>query len=170
MTTRSSWLVDPVSDVDEISRFWAKVRRGPAPTACWVWTGAIGDDGYGRFWISRHQVSRVVRPHRYALALAFGLDLDETEVAEHEVCDVPICVRVQGSPDDHVTASTQAANLARMGWRQRGGGAPWQSRFRGVDRASRAAASRALRDAVCDGWDAERIAAIHAADRQETLW
>ncbi|WP_420367101.1 hypothetical protein [Curtobacterium sp. L1-20] len=30
-------------------RFWSHVVKGPAPADCWIWTGAIGDDGYGRF-------------------------------------------------------------------------------------------------------------------------
>ena len=34
----------------ESARFWEKVIKGPGPSACWIWTGAIGDDGYGRFW------------------------------------------------------------------------------------------------------------------------
>ena len=153
------WRVDPARDASELDRFWAKVVRGPGRGDCWVWIGAISDDGYGRFQIRRNGAVRVVRPNRYALAVAFGLHLDEFEVAEHAVCDVPLCVRVVGDGADHVWASTQSANLARMGWRSRGGGAAWARRFRGVTRADRAAASRRLRDAVRDGWDSERIAA-----------
>lgn len=32
-------------------RFWKHVVKGPAVTDCWIWTGAGGDDGYGRFWV-----------------------------------------------------------------------------------------------------------------------
>jgi hypothetical protein len=31
--------------------FWSHVVQGPAPADCWIWTGAVGDDGYGRFWV-----------------------------------------------------------------------------------------------------------------------
>lgn len=34
----------------EETRFWEKVIKGPTENACWIWTAAIGDDGYGRFW------------------------------------------------------------------------------------------------------------------------
>jgi hypothetical protein len=164
------WRVEPQRDTSEIKRFWSKVVCGPASTDCWLWVGAIADDGYGRFWIRRQGNTRVVRPHRYALALVTdGGDLDEVEVAEHQVCDVPICVRAEPGGVGHVVASTQAENLARMGWKGRGGGARWQQRFRGVDRAQRAAASRALRAAVCHGWDAHQIDML-AATQQETLW
>nr|AAS20142.1 hypothetical protein [Paenarthrobacter aurescens] len=33
------------------ARFWHKVIKGPRTNDCWLWTGAVGDDGYGRYWI-----------------------------------------------------------------------------------------------------------------------
>ena len=36
-------------------------------------TGAIPDDGYGRFSITRDGVEHTVKPHRYAVALALGV-------------------------------------------------------------------------------------------------
>lgn len=36
---------------EETRRFWDKVVKGETPGACWVWVGAIGADGYGRFWV-----------------------------------------------------------------------------------------------------------------------
>lgn len=169
-TSRPEWTVAAVRDQVEVARFGAKVVRGPGPADCWLWTGAIADDGYGRFWIRRNGVVRVVRPHRYALALALQVGLDDVEVAEHAVCDVPICVRAEGKQGDHIWASTQAENLARMGWRGRGGGADWARRFRGVDRSARAAASRELRDVVIHGWDADAItAALGRVDADQCL-
>lgn len=172
MTFDQIWCVDPVGNANEVARFWAKAVRGPGPADCWLWTGAIADDGYGRFWIRRSGVARVVRPHRYALALALHVGLDDVEVAEHAVCDVPICIRAEGKQGDHVWASTQAENLARMGWRGRGGGPDWARRFRGVDRAGRAAASRELRAVVIDGWDSDAIAAVLSTvdAKQPLLW
>lgn len=150
--------VDPIEHATEISRFWRKVRRGPDAADCWIWVGAIADDGYGRFWLNRG-AQRVVRPHRYAAALALGLTLTDADVVEHIVCDNPVCVRAEPNPTGHVWPSTQAANLARMGQRGRGGGAWWQHRFASTDRASLAARSRAQRAAVRDGWDPGRLRA-----------
>lgn len=152
--------VDPEGHAEEIERFWAKVVRGPGKRDCWIWTGAIADDGYGRFWVRRGRVERVVRPHRYAVAVVMGVVLGPDEVVEHEVCDNPICVRAELDPaTGHVWPSTQAANLARMGRRARGGGAWWQWRWTSTDRAGLAARSRAQRDAVRGGWDARALRA-----------
>jgi hypothetical protein len=30
---------------DELDRFFRKVIKGPAPDDCWIWVGAIADDG-----------------------------------------------------------------------------------------------------------------------------
>ncbi len=64
---------------DEVDRFWSHVVKGPCEADCWIWTGAIGDDGYGRFWVQSrlHQMQpRVLRPHRVAWALAEGESID----------------------------------------------------------------------------------------------
>ena len=154
---RALW-VDPVRHADEIARFWAKVVQGPGEKDCWLWVGAIGDDGYGRLWLRRDGHVQVVRPHRYAVALIHGVTLGVDQVVEHEACDNPICVRAETDPaTGHVWASTQAANLARMGQRARGGGAWWHWRFASTDRASLAARSRAQRAAVRAGWDSAAL-------------
>lgn len=163
--------VDPGAHAAEIARFLAKVVRGPGREDCWIWVGAIADDGYGRLWLNRGG-QRVVRPHRYAAALALGVTLGPDDIVEHIVCDNPICVRAETDPTTgHVWPSTQAANLARMGQRGRGGGAWWQHRWSPTDRASLAARSRAQRDAVRDGWDAERLrAALDSLNQPTTLF
>jgi hypothetical protein len=159
-------------------RFWSYVVRGPHERDCWIWTGAIADDGYGRFWVSA-QPSRVVAPHRFVVELVTGRPLDEGQIVEHAVCDNPICVRFaathqdQVAPDaDHLMVSTQAANLARMGRLGRGGGAWSTYRWRSTDRASLAARSRRLRDAVRGGWDEDRIRAAleEPPPGQPALW
>lgn len=178
-------LVDPVEHAREIARFWRKVVRGPG-SSCWIWSNAIGDDGYGSFSIRRPVVDDaggiiydlvtgrpVVREHvvsapRYALAASLGVRLDASVVAEHERCDEAICVRAHAGLVDgglsHVVLSTQADNMATMGRRRRGGGTPRPWQARGLDRRARVARSRALRAAVKGhGWDADRIAAALAA-------
>lgn len=42
----------------ETRRFWSHVVRGPGEWDCWLWVGAIADDGYGRFWITRPTLAR----------------------------------------------------------------------------------------------------------------
>lgn len=143
--------------------------RGPGSDDCWIWAGAIGDDGYGRFAIRRDASGRfprnredgrelVVRPPRYAVALAVGV-VPAGLVAMHDRCDNPICVRaveVDGH-GPHVVLGTQRENLTTMGARGRSyGGRPvWQ--HDGLTRAQRVERSRALRDAVRGGWNAEAV-------------
>ncbi|GAA4825116.1 hypothetical protein [Tomitella cavernea] len=147
---------------DEASRFAAHITRGPGVRDCWIWTGAIADDGgYGRFWYSAHP-PRVVRAHRYALAEASGGYLPAGTVAMH-LCDNPVCVRALGVDDGeglgrfgalagpHVVAGTQRDNLALMTMKGRVGAAA-------LTRAQRTARSRALRDAVRNGWDSDAVA------------
>ena len=62
---------------EEARRFWDKVIKGTSPGACWVWTGAIGADGYGRFWVkdlNSEAGEKMWRAHRFAAILTFGSD------------------------------------------------------------------------------------------------
>lgn len=73
---------------DETDRFWSHIVKGPRETDCWVWIGAVEDDGYGRFWVQPrlHQLQqRVLRLHRVAWALAAGESIDHPPVVEHVV-------------------------------------------------------------------------------------
>ncbi|MCW4353421.1 hypothetical protein ONR57_08940 [Hoyosella sp. YIM 151337] len=151
--------VDTDRDARGVSRFWSSVVRGPGVDDCWVWIGAIGDDGYGRFWIKRDGRQRAVRPHRYALILANGGAPLPVEWVSLHLCDVPLCVRA----GTHVVAGTPRENsrdMAEKG-RVRGRWNRWLPRT-GEDRAQR---SRAVRDAVRGGWDAARLQdALHGTD------
>jgi hypothetical protein len=82
--------VDPVRDAKELARFDAQVVRGPEVDDCWIFTGPIGGDGYGRFWIRRGVGARVMlRANRYALAASLeGELLQPWERALHG-CDKP---------------------------------------------------------------------------------
>jgi hypothetical protein len=56
-----------------IGRFEALVVRGPGADDCAIWKGAIGGDGYGRYWVRRGCSEQImVRANRYALAAAPG--------------------------------------------------------------------------------------------------
>lgn len=161
MLPPASLVVDAVRDRGEIDRFWRYVVAGPGDRDCWIWVGAIADDGYGRFWIGRAGGPAVVRAHRYAYALAHGA-IGVDEVCEHQRCDNPVCVRATADRHTHITAGTDSDNMASMGRKGRGGG----GRLRGwgrYDKAGRAARSRALRAAVADGWDAAAVTRALAA-------
>ncbi|MDQ0284819.1 MULTISPECIES: hypothetical protein [Nocardiaceae] len=162
-----------VGDADERARFRSYVVHGPRRSSCAIWIGAIADDGYGRFWVSRGGRPRVVRPHRYALAIALGGSIDESVNALH-MCDNPICVRVtldeaQQQPL-HVVDGNQSQNLRDMAAKGRGGGRRQPGLWYGPDRAARAARSRRLRAAVRHGWDDAAVQAALLESATPTLF
>jgi hypothetical protein len=73
MRSAGRLIVDPRIHAGEIARFTSHVVCGPTASDCDIWTGAIGADGYGRFYLTRAGMGLCVRPHRYALALRCGL-------------------------------------------------------------------------------------------------
>lgn len=149
-------IVDRSEHAAEIGRFENKIVRNPAPGGCWYWTGAIGDDGYGRFWIRRpDEPVRMIRANRYAVALDSGRLA--AEVLTLHGCDEPMCVR-PGHP--HVVTGTQAENLATMGRRGRGGGTGFRHGL--PDRITRTRRSRLIRDALRQGWN--HVALTQALD------
>ena len=86
-----------------VQRFRSKVVQVPGSQCLW-WTGAISGRGHGRFWFGR---GRVVIAHRFAFALAYGVEaLDQVRVLGHR-CDNPLCQRVGPG---HVVASSAALN------------------------------------------------------------
>lgn len=158
---REPLVVDPVIHAAEIARFEAKVVKGPG-AHCSLWRGAVADDGYGRFSITRNGIERTVKPHRYAVAYKLGLPIEFGEVVEHVVCDNPICCRADPHPKiGHIWPSTQGDNLRRMASRGRGGGRRWWvRRWSGLSRPERAERSRALAAAVRNGWDEAAVRAV----------
>lgn len=167
MRSAGELIVDRRLHAAEIARFHSHVVCGPTSSDCDIWTGAIGGDGYGRFYLTREGAGFCVRPHRYALAIAGGV-VAAGVLGLHE-CDNPVCVRIAAETDlkQHVVVGSQGDNMERMARMRRGGGRYAVRRFdsRGVRRER----SVALRDAVRDGWDA---AAVQAAliGEQPTLW
>lgn len=83
-----------------IARFWSKVEVG-ANSACWMWKGAVGGNGYGRFRLSR---ARTEQPHRIAWELANAEPLG-TRIACH-TCDTPLCVNPH-----HIYAGSALTNI-----------------------------------------------------------
>jgi hypothetical protein len=82
--------VDPEVHVAECRRFDSYVVKGPGPDDCDFFTGAIGTDGYGRFFIYRGGCGICVRPHRYALARWLTMPLGPTDTKSSStpaICD-----------------------------------------------------------------------------------
>lgn len=162
MKSACQLLLDPVIHAAEIERFLGYVVCGPDPHTCDIWTGGIGADGYGRYFLTRGGIGSCVRAHRYALALSRGL-VAQGMLALHN-CDVPLCVKVA---PEHVVEGSQSDNMVRMARMRRGGGR--YAVRRGDSRPARRSRSVALRAAVRHGWDSVAVEAALVGD-QPTLW
>ncbi|AFM20480.1 MULTISPECIES: hypothetical protein [Mycolicibacterium] len=167
MKSAEELVVDQHLHATEIARFHSHVVCGPTASDCDIWIGAIGKDGYGRFYLTRAGSGVCVRPHRYALAIVSGV-VAAGVLGLHE-CDNPVCVKVADAtePRQHVVSGTQGDNMERMARMRRGGGRNKLRRFdsRGVRRDR----SVALREAVRHGWDGDAVQAALLGD-QPMLW
>lgn len=95
---------DALRDPKVLTRFWKKIQKPDDPTACWAWSGALDDSGYGAFGVLPGLQLTV---HRVTYYLAYGpippgLELD------HVVCDTPACANPH-----HVAPTTPVANVLR---------------------------------------------------------
>ena len=150
-------------NLTEGERFWSHVVKGPAPEDCWLWIGAISDDGYGRFWTHDGVRQKAVRPQRYAYELLTGQPLPSDVMVLHS-CDVPTCVHADADPlVSHVREGSGRDNMLDRRQRNRHAN-QWSSwRFRGLGGKERGQRSRALRTVILDhGWDPERMSAALA--------
>jgi hypothetical protein len=122
MRSAGQLIVDRVLHAAEIARFHSHVVCGPTPSDCSIWAGAIGADGYGRFYFTRDGVGFCVRPHRYALVIAAG-SVAAGMLSLHE-CDNPVRVKVAAATDihQHVVSGSHGDNTDRMARMRRGGG------------------------------------------------
>lgn len=100
----------------ETVRFWSRVDTAGAThpvlgTACWLWTGQMFADGYGRF--------RNHRAHRVAWEIAHGQIPQRSNADAHGTCvchrcDNPRCVR-----PDHLFLGTHQDNMRDMAAKHR---------------------------------------------------
>ena len=116
----------------------------------------------------------MVRPPRYALAVAQAGEPLQGDVRALHECDVTLCVRVvtaeeiRGGVRAHVMAGTQQENMEQMAARGRGGGRP-KVIARGAGVRARRDRALALREAVRSGWDADAVEAAMLGT-QPRLW
>lgn len=152
-------------DATELDRFLRKVVKGPEPDDCWIWVGAIADDGYGRFALTRPDRPRrqqMVRPQRLLFEHVTGRHLHADETLLH-ACDVPICVHATGGADSHLYVGDTTMNMRDREHKQRAGRG--RAGMRGISRKLLAERSRQLRTLILEhDWDDDAIAAILAGN------
>jgi len=136
-------------------RFFSHVVKGPKAHHCWLWCGAVGDDGYGRFWVKDPGTGkqRVFRAHRLAMQLVLSRELGAHEYVLHR-CDNPLCVKATGDDSTHVWLGDHSLNMVERSARGRSN---FQA-LRSGSKKERAQAARSLRDAVLvGGYDDELV-------------
>lgn len=79
----------PQFSASDIERHLCKVNRSGGPDACWPWTASVDRKGYGQFGIGPFKGNRLVRAHRVAYLLAYGVDPAPFLVCHK--CDNPPC-------------------------------------------------------------------------------
>jgi len=155
-------------------RFWSHVVKGPNRSDCWIWTGAIGDDGYGRFWLPQPDGGqRAMRPQRWLYEHLTGVALLSDILLLH-ACDVPLCVHVDlDEAVSHLAPGTHRGNMLERVQRGRHRNEWTTLRTSGLPRSERVRLSRELREAFRDhGWDAAAVRACRTgiASDTPTLW
>lgn len=86
-------------------RFWTFVCAEPN-TGCWLWTGALKNNGYGAFTRSPNEAgSKNMYAHRYAYELLVGKIPKDREI-DHK-CRIKCCVNPA-----HLRVATRLENMA----------------------------------------------------------
>jgi hypothetical protein len=79
--------------------------------SCWIWLGAVSDDGYRRFRVGTPHGQKAVSAHHFALALVHdGLDAIKGRDSLHHR-DVPLCVRATRDTDSRLILGARSENM-----------------------------------------------------------
>ena len=156
------------ADPATVARYEAKVYRGPGPTDCHWWLGAISDSGHGKLRAGSRPAgtSRVVSAHVLGFAIHHGAAALQGAIVRHR-CDEASCQNPA-----HWLTGDRLQNILDFQARRGLTGHPLAD-VRGA--AGRAVAVRNAILAAAPGAEADAIAAALAAghpsgDRQDTLW
>lgn len=76
----------------EIERWWSKVDKSAGPLACWPWTGAMFNDGYGQFKLKG---VGPIQAHIIGWAIAHEGNLPEGKLELRHTCDNRRCVNLE---------------------------------------------------------------------------
>jgi hypothetical protein len=126
-------------------RFWAKVNKG-GPDDCWLWTGALSSDGYGRFNVG----GRNLTASRLAYELTYGT-LPSNIMACHK-CDNPPCCN-----PNHLFPGSNSENQRDMVAKNRGNKAHGEAQPKAKLTAAVVIEIRKLRD---QGYTQDRLSQI----------
>jgi hypothetical protein len=112
----------PQQRIPTIVRYLSKVDQSGGPEACWPWTGAKDQDGYGIFWDGTYRdngAGRYVRVTRWTYEQFIGPIPDRLNLCHR--CDNPPCVNPA-----HLFTGSHADNHADREAKGRGG--QWMTR------------------------------------------
>jgi len=87
--------------------FWEKVNKLSGSDACWLWTGAKNENGYGWITVYENSKQRFYFVHKVSFEWEYG-EISEGSIIRHK-CDTPLCVR-----PSHLVVGTQQQNVQDM--------------------------------------------------------